>query len=307
MAAGQGFKTFATGDVLSAADVNGYLMQGVLVFATAAARDAAITAPAQGQTAYLKSDNLIYTYNGSAWTNSVGDITAVTTASNSGLAGGATAGAVALTLNTAAKGDLLAGTGSGTASALTVGTNGQTLVADSTASTGLKWATAASGGMTLLSTTTLSGATVTVTVAGGYKSIIAVCLNMTNATADGKFRCAPNGVFYANYVITKSALSVVTTYADITDYIQVSGYVDMARANTNNAFTLKIDNYDLATSGTVRAFNIYGGCINTAGTQSSINVGGAWGSGYSTAITSLVFSNSGGNLSAGTVLLYGVN
>ena len=139
MAAGQGFKTFATGDVLSAADVNGYLMQGVLVFATAAARDAAITAPAQGQTAYLKSDNLIYTYNGSAWTNSVGDITAVTTASNSGLAGGATAGAVALTLNTAAKGDLLAGTGSGTAAVLTVGTNGQTLVADSTAATGLKW------------------------------------------------------------------------------------------------------------------------------------------------------------------------
>lgn len=99
MAAGQGFKTFATGDVLSAADVNGYLMQGVLVFATAAARDAAITAPAQGQTAYLKSDNLIYTYNGSAWTNSVGDITGVTTAAGSGLSGGAASGNVTLSLS----------------------------------------------------------------------------------------------------------------------------------------------------------------------------------------------------------------
>ena len=40
MAAGLGFKTFTTGEVLTAADVNGYLMQGVLVFASTAARDA---------------------------------------------------------------------------------------------------------------------------------------------------------------------------------------------------------------------------------------------------------------------------
>jgi hypothetical protein len=48
MAAGLGFKTFTTGEVLTAADTNGYLMQGVLVFADAAARDAAITSPAGG-------------------------------------------------------------------------------------------------------------------------------------------------------------------------------------------------------------------------------------------------------------------
>jgi hypothetical protein len=29
MAAGQGFKTFTTGEVLTAGDVNGYLMQGI--------------------------------------------------------------------------------------------------------------------------------------------------------------------------------------------------------------------------------------------------------------------------------------
>ena len=67
MAAGLGFKTFTTGEVLTAADTNGYLMQGVLVFATAAARDAAITAPQEGQYAFLKdSDALVY-YTGSAW------------------------------------------------------------------------------------------------------------------------------------------------------------------------------------------------------------------------------------------------
>jgi hypothetical protein len=34
MAAGLGFKTFTTGEVLTSADTNGYLMQGVLVFAS---------------------------------------------------------------------------------------------------------------------------------------------------------------------------------------------------------------------------------------------------------------------------------
>jgi hypothetical protein len=67
MAAGLGFKTFNTGDVLSAGDTNGYLMQGVLVFADAAARTTAITSPQEGQTSYLKSDDTVYTYSGTAW------------------------------------------------------------------------------------------------------------------------------------------------------------------------------------------------------------------------------------------------
>jgi len=67
MAAGLGFKTFATGDVLSAGDVNGYLMQGVNVFADAAARTAAITSPQEGQMSYLKDTNVTQYYSGSAW------------------------------------------------------------------------------------------------------------------------------------------------------------------------------------------------------------------------------------------------
>ena len=69
MAAGLGFKTFNTGDILSASDTNGYLMQGVLVFASAAARDAAITSPQEGQFAYLKDTNVTTYYTGSAWAN----------------------------------------------------------------------------------------------------------------------------------------------------------------------------------------------------------------------------------------------
>ena len=67
MAAGLGSKTFTTGEVLTAADVNGYLMQGILVFASAVARDAAITSPQEGQYAYLKDTNVTYYYDGAAW------------------------------------------------------------------------------------------------------------------------------------------------------------------------------------------------------------------------------------------------
>jgi hypothetical protein len=67
MAAGLGFKTFDTGDVLSAADTNGYLMQGVLVFADSTARAAAITSPQEGQFSFLKDTNSTEYYTGSAW------------------------------------------------------------------------------------------------------------------------------------------------------------------------------------------------------------------------------------------------
>jgi hypothetical protein len=72
MAAGLGFKTFNTGDVLTAGDTNGYLMQGVLVFADATARSAAITSPEEGQTSYLKDTDVIQVYSGSAWVTKSG-------------------------------------------------------------------------------------------------------------------------------------------------------------------------------------------------------------------------------------------
>jgi hypothetical protein len=152
MAAGLGFKTFNTGDVLSAADVNGYLMQGVLVFASTAARDAAITAPAEGQFAFTKDTNSLFYYDGAAWVASgaTGDIEGVT--AGIGISGGGTSGTVTVTNSMAtaidAKGDLIAGTGADTFSKLTVGANDTVLTADSTAATGLKWATPSAGGST---------------------------------------------------------------------------------------------------------------------------------------------------------------
>jgi hypothetical protein len=94
MAAGLGFKTFTTGEVLTAGDVNGYLMQGINVFASEAARNAAITAPAEGQFAFTKDNNSLWYYTGSVWAASgaTGDIEGVTVTSP--ITGGGTSGTV---------------------------------------------------------------------------------------------------------------------------------------------------------------------------------------------------------------------
>jgi hypothetical protein len=94
MAAGLGFKTFTTGEVLTAGDVNGYLMQGINVFANTTARNAAITAPAEGQFAFTKDTNSLWYYDGAAWVASgaAGDIEGVTVTSP--LTGGGTSGTV---------------------------------------------------------------------------------------------------------------------------------------------------------------------------------------------------------------------
>jgi len=101
MAAGLGSKTFTTGEVLTAADVNGYLMQGVLVFASAVARDAAITSPQEGQYAFLKDTDVTYYYDGAAWivSGATGDITAVT--AGTGISGGGASGDVTISVSAA--------------------------------------------------------------------------------------------------------------------------------------------------------------------------------------------------------------
>lgn len=68
MAAGLGYKEFTTGDVLTAADANGYLAsQVVMVFASAAARTSAIASPQEGMISYLKDTDALQTYSGAAW------------------------------------------------------------------------------------------------------------------------------------------------------------------------------------------------------------------------------------------------
>jgi len=102
---GAGFKVWSTGDLVNASDFNNYLQeQVIMVFADASARNSAISSAEEGMFAFLKDTNALTFYDGSSWASFIGDgdITGVTitTASTSGLSGGATAtsGAFASTL-----------------------------------------------------------------------------------------------------------------------------------------------------------------------------------------------------------------
>jgi hypothetical protein len=120
--AGAGYKLFNTGDVLTAAQVNTYLMeQTVMVFANAAARTTALSGVvSEGMISYLKDTNAVEVYDGSNWVSS-DDPNAIQ--------------------NTIvdAKGDLITATAADTPARLAVGNNGESLVADSSTSTGLRW------------------------------------------------------------------------------------------------------------------------------------------------------------------------
>jgi hypothetical protein len=159
MAAGLGFKDFATGEVLTAADVDGYLMQGIWVFASAAARDAAVTSPQEGNACYLKDTNQVLTYSGSAWV-AVGGGSPLTT-----------------------KGDLY--TFSTVDARLGVGANGTTLVADSSTATGLKWAAPAGGGKVAQVLQTIKTDTFT-TSSSTYTDITGLSVSITPSSATSK-------------------------------------------------------------------------------------------------------------------------
>jgi hypothetical protein len=80
--AGLGKKTWATDDVLTAVDLNGYLADQVtMVFASEAGRTAGIASPSEGMVTYLSDSNSLWHYSGAAWVNI--PTAAVGTANNS--------------------------------------------------------------------------------------------------------------------------------------------------------------------------------------------------------------------------------
>ena len=61
---GQGYKQWVAGDILTAADLNDFLAERVVTsFSTTAARDGAITAPEEGQFAFIAADEVTYIYD----------------------------------------------------------------------------------------------------------------------------------------------------------------------------------------------------------------------------------------------------
>ena len=170
--AGAGFKTFNTGDVLTAAQVNTYLMQQtVMVFDSSTARNTALGANvSEGMLSYLKDTDQVEVYNGTSWVAS-DDPNAI---QNS----------IVTT-----KGDLISATAASTPARIGVGTNGQVLTADSTKSTGLAWTTLSSGGMTLISTATPSAATTVsfTSIPTTYETLLLVWEGVYQSVSDQGF------------------------------------------------------------------------------------------------------------------------
>ena len=279
MAAGLGFKDFTAGEVLTAADVDGYLMQGVWVFASAAARDAAVTSPQEGNFAYLKDTNVTTYYTGSAWANL--DTTGMTNPMTT-------------------TGDTIYSSSGSTPARLGIGSTGQVL----TVAGGIpSWATpAAGGGMTLISTTSLTGSSVTLSsISGTYVSLV-LFISGVNVSTNCNFYCEINAT---TTTIGQGGTENGSVYSStVAGLINLRGEInEMKSGNADSVFFLQIDNYASTTfnktfegrsrfqhpDASVRVLN-YGGSILLP----------------STAISSLKFGLSAGTFSAGTILLYGV-
>jgi len=220
MAAGLGFKNFTSGEVLTAADVNGYLnSQTVMVFADAAARTAAITSPQEGMISYLKDTNATQYYSGSAWVG-VGAASPLTT-----------------------KGDVY--TYSTTDARIGVGANDTVLTADSSTATGLKWATPAAGGMTVIASGTLSGTEVSLTSISGTYTDLALYINNPFVNSGTTLCFRVNSVTTSTYasVIMKTDGTTLVRSAANTFMDSNANSMNMPESTSANSGFLYIRNY----------------------------------------------------------------
>jgi hypothetical protein len=280
-------------------------MQGINVFASTAARDAAITSPQEGQFAFTKDTNSLWYYDGAAWVASgaTGDIEGVT--AGIGISGGGTSGTVTVTNSMAtaidAKGDLVAGTGADAFSRIGVGANNTVLTADSAEATGLKWSTPASGSMTSVASGTLSGTAVAITgIPSTYKNLQLVITNYRPTTDNQSLRLRVNNdstasSYMQDWASSNSAFgstlwniasdvdngaSQGIIVVDIYAYNDATWKLGFVRSINNNATT--------STSGSYYMSFLY---YNNTTTISQLNL----------------FNSGGGNFTSGNYVVYGVN
>ena len=282
MAAGQGFKTFATGDILTAADLNGYLMsQTVMVFADSTARAAAITSPQQGMVTFLKGTNSTEYYNGSAWVAVGGSTSPLTT-----------------------KGDLY---GYSTTNArVPVGTNGQVLTADSTAATGVAWASPASGGgWTSIASGSLSGSTLSLTsISSSYKDLRLVIrnANLSNSTEPGIQLNGDTGSNYSRVAaIQANTTGLVSAQAAVA---QVYTTYNTPKLSTSGTWIFDFPDYANSTSYKVVNCNALYVSGDTGNAMENVITQGGW---KSTAAINRIDFKTTVTFSAGTYILYGGN
>ena len=222
MAAGLGFKDFVTGEVLTAADVDGYLMQGVWVFASAAARDAAVTSPQEGNFAYLKDTNVTTYYTGSAWANL--DTTGMTNPMTT-------------------TGDIIYSSPGSTPVRLGIGTANQVLTVNSGA-TAPEWKTPAGGGGKVLqvvqgttstnatistSSFTDSNLTATITPTSASSKVLVIIAQVFRMTVSGSANIK------AGMQLVRGATSIYNPGGDDTQFDQSTGSTGQIHQNIFSA------------------------------------------------------------------------
>ena len=294
MAAGLGFKDFATGEVLTSQDVDGYLMQGVWVFASAAARDAAVTSPQEGNFAYLKDTNVTTYYTGSAWANL--DTTGMTNPMTT-------------------TGDTIYSSSGSTPARLGIGTAGQVLRVNSGA-TAPEWATAASGGgLTLISETSASAlSSLSFTSLGSYKQLLLIWSGVF-FSGNGGFGVRLNNDSGSNYdgqVLGATNSSLVNDFRNTTalgnGYDFIGQSVTSANLYDRSRGWLLVDNYTSSTKAKVW-YGAFQYKDNQYTENKNYTTTGTYNS--ATAITSLdIFLRTGSitfsNATNTTIRLYGV-
>jgi hypothetical protein len=196
-------------------------------------------------------------------------------------------------------GDIMYASSASNPARLGIGTASQILAVNSGA-TAPEWVAApASGGMTLLSTTTLSGASTTISsINQTYVNLYILVTGVTNATSDNSFYCQPNAAATTSWIAGENSLFRIGS----TDWHLTGDANHADRTSANNAYALTIYNYASTTAFKPIEWSAY--YQGPTSTQRRIWGGGGFRS--NTAVSSILFANSGGNLSTGTVLIYGV-
>jgi hypothetical protein len=197
-------------------------------------------------------------------------------------------------------GDIIYASGASTPARLGIGTNGQVLQV----SGGLPvWTTSSAGGMTLLSTTTLTGASVTISsIPSTYKELRLFIQNFVPATDGENLRMRANSDATSNYGNTNTTSNTGVTKAAQTHYI-LSGGAD--NAVSSSAISVSMPNYASTTAPKQISSDAFTTNATTTTDWTLQRYVGMWNS--TSAINSLTFLTGSGNLTSGTVLLYGVS